>query len=196
MILRPHNKQVIAITGGIASGKSFVLECFAEYGFATFSSDVAAKQIMQNDKEVSGAIKAAFPEAWIEGQLDRALLVSVVFKDESRLATLEAILHPKIRELRKEFIANATSAVVCEIPLLFEMNLAHEFEFIIAVIAGYELQKQRALMRKNVTEERFYAILQRQVSDSYRIARSSYIIRTDSSKSATRKQVKAILGEK
>jgi dephospho-CoA kinase len=189
-----RTSKKIGLTGGIASGKSFVLECFAIAGLSTFSSDVAARQLLGSDLAVQREIALAFPEAVIEGVVDRNMLAEIVFKYEDRLEELESIMHPRIASMREQCIEAAAHHMVCETPLLFEKRLAAIFDVVISVIAGEELQKQRAMARNSVTAERFYAILCKQVSDSYRAQHSDFVIRTDCSKESTQQQIQVILG--
>jgi dephospho-CoA kinase len=131
----------VAITGGIAAGKSEALQAFARHGAATISSDEVVHRLLAEDAEVRDAIR----ERWGEEAVgDRARIGAIVFADRGELAWLEALLHPKTRAAMDRWLEEVDAAIaVAEIPLLYEAGGESRFDYVVVVTAANELREQR-----------------------------------------------------
>ena len=143
-------KSVIGLTGGIACGKSSVLEIFAKNGWEAISPDKLAGEILTSDKQVADLLlgrwgKAVFDE---RGIVDKRRIAEIVFTEARERSWLEGVLHPLIREAWREKIESTDQSLfVVEIPLLFENDLQSHFVRTISLFASRELQHQRLLER-------------------------------------------------
>src|SRR5436190_4311319 len=131
---------VIGITGGIATGKSTVAKMFAELGATVFSADEAARAVTSPASPALQEIARTFGPEFIQadGSLDRSALGYHVFHDPAARQKLEAITHPRIRELLRQHIDGALSAkpdavVAVEVPLLYEGDMQDWFDAVVVV---------------------------------------------------------------
>ena len=135
----------VALTGGIAAGKSEALRSFERHGAATISSDDVVHRLYREDEELQAAIRARWGErVFRDGEADRAEIGRVVFADRAELAWLEAELHPRVRAATDEWLAAQTADVaVAEIPLLFETGGQDRFDRVVVVTAPPEVRNER-----------------------------------------------------
>jgi dephospho-CoA kinase len=140
-------------------------------------------------------IEAAFPGTLLDGAVDRARLSKVLFEDESRLRTLERIVHPLVREERDKFMAAHAQAaiVVLDIPLLFETGGERVTDAVALVTAPEPVQSARVLARPGMTEEKFQVILAKQMPDSEKRRRAHFLIDTGFGFAHAERRVGAIL---
>jgi dephospho-CoA kinase len=131
----------VALTGGIAAGKSEALEAFARHGAATASSDAIVHELLAHDREVRDAIR----ERWGEDAVgDRARIASIVFGNAEELAWLEHLLHPRVVERQLEWLEHVTAPVaVIEIPLLFETGGEKRFDKVVVITAPRDVRDAR-----------------------------------------------------
>ena len=131
----------VAVTGGIAAGKSEALAAFARHGAATASSDAVVHDLLAHDEEVRAAIR----ERWGEDAVgDRARIGELVFADPGELAWLEQLLHPKTRAAVDAWLAEVDAPVAAvEIPLLYETGGESRFDRVVVVTAPGELRRER-----------------------------------------------------
>lgn len=135
----------VALTGGIAAGKSAALEAFARHGAATISSDEIVHQLYRDDTELQAALRGRWgDEVFADGEVDRAAIGRIVFADRDELAWLESELHPRVRAATADWLARQTADVaVAEIPLLFETGGESRFDKVVVVTAPAELRAER-----------------------------------------------------
>ena len=186
-------KKVIIITGGIASGKSYLLAVMDQLGYPTMKSDEVAKEIMSGSWFVD-KMKS------ILGKEDFNLKAEIE-ADPKVLDIVEDLIHPKMEPVRKRFIEEShkkNSIPVIEIPLFFEKNireklLNYDLE-VISAICGKDIQIQRARNRKTpISDTLLNLIISRQISDEERVARSKFVIYTSLKKSVVKKQLINVL---
>jgi dephospho-CoA kinase len=123
----------VAITGGIAAGKSEALAAFARHGAATASSDAVVHDLLAHDEEVRSAIRARWGDDAVG---DRARIGEVVFHDRDELAWLEQLLHPKTRAAVDDWLAHVDAPLaVVEVPLLYETGGETRFDKVVVVTA-------------------------------------------------------------
>jgi dephospho-CoA kinase len=135
----------VALTGGIAAGKSEALLAFARHGAATISSDALVHELYRDDEELKGALRERWGESvFADGEVDRAAVGRIVFADRDELAWLEAELHPRVRAATADWLARQTSGVaVAEIPLLFETGGESRFDKVVVITAPAEMRAAR-----------------------------------------------------
>ncbi len=169
---------IVALTGGIGSGKSTVGELFANQGALVVDSDLLAREVIERGTEGFEQVVAEFGDQILKnGEIDRALLGDIVFKDRAKLARLESITHPLIRKAFKNFVdkAPADSIVINQIPLLVESKSNYTFDAVITVSASEEIRKQR-LTKRGLSEAEIIRRMAAQASDSEREAISDFVI--------------------
>ena len=169
---------IVALTGGIGSGKSTVGEIFANLGALVVDSDQLARDVLVRGSEGFDQVVAEFGDEILKnGDIDRASLGEIVFNDRAKLAKLESITHPLIRKAFKEFVeqARADSIVINQIPLLVESKSNYTFDAVITVSAPIEIRKQRLAIR-GLSEAEIDRRIAAQTSDSEREAISDFVI--------------------
>jgi dephospho-CoA kinase len=185
----------IALTGSIGMGKSTVAAMFERAGVPLFDADAVVRSLQGPGGALVERIGERFPGTVANGLLDRDRLAAVALEDPEKLAELERIVHPAVRDARQAFIDKNRDApaVLFDIPLLFETNGAAEFDKVIVVSAPAEVQRSRVLGRAGMTAEKLDAILQRQMPDEEKRARADFVIDTSKDLSTTETQVRDIL---
>jgi dephospho-CoA kinase len=185
----------IALTGSIGMGKSTVAKMFERAGVPVFDADAVVRQLQSPGGALVERIGELFPGCVRSGTLDRDCLAEIVLADRQKLAALEAIVHPAVRDAREAFIiAHADSpALVFEIPLLFETGGEKQFDKAVVVSAASEVQLGRVLQRPGMTVEKLQSILARQMPDEEKRRRADFVIDTGTDLSTTESQVRDIL---
>ena len=191
---------VIGLTGSIAMGKSTVGAMLKEAGAPVFDSDEAVHRLYGG--AAAQQIEEAFPGVLVDGAVDRARLAERVIGDLPALACLEAIVHPKVAAARDEFLKSAAGQgrriAVADIPLLFESSAEKSLDLVVVVSAPEPVQKARALARKGMTEERFAAIVAKQMPDREKRRRAHFVIETncpfDRTRAATQGLLRSVAG--
>jgi len=185
----------LAITGSIGMGKSTVAKMFEAQGVPVFDADAVVRDLQANDAELIASIGERFPGTVHDGVLDRDALSRAVVGVPPKLQALEEIVHPRVQEARAHFIAanGNASALLFDIPLLFETGGEADFDKVIVVSAPAEIQRERVLARPGMTAEKLEAILARQWSDAEKRKRADFIVDTGAGLSTTQGQVSDIL---
>ncbi|MDB5739329.1 MAG: dephospho-CoA kinase [Alphaproteobacteria bacterium] len=173
-------------------GKSETAKLFAAEGVPVFDADAAIHALYAG--EAAPMLEAAFPGSTRGGAVDRAALAQVVMAQPGALQRLEDLMHPLVADLRTQFLAdNPVPVVVLDIPLLLETGLA--VDAVVVVTAPTDVQRARVLARPGMTEDRFAALLARQMSDMEKRAKAHYLVITDKGLDHAREQVKMILAD-
>ena len=185
----------LALTGSIGMGKSTVAAMFVEAGVPLFDADAAVHALQARGGRLVPVIEARFPGSTRDGAVDRAALSARVIGNPTKLAALEAIVHPAVQNERARFIAEHgdAPALLFDIPLLFEAGAAAAFDKVIVVSAPHALQRERVMARTGMSAAKLDSILARQMPDAEKRARADFIIDTSGSLAETRAQVYAIL---
>jgi dephospho-CoA kinase len=189
----------IALTGGIATGKSYVLDQFRKQGVPCLDADELAHGVTGAGTEASQAIAERFGKQMLDaaGAVDRKKLGPIVFADAAARRDLEMIVHPAVRRaidagLRAfELLDNPPFAVVA-IPLLYENKRETAFDRVIATVCGPEMQMER-LVARGLTEREASQRLAAQMPAEEKAARADFVIRTDGTTAETERQVDQIL---
>ncbi len=186
---------VLCLTGSLGMGKSVTAKMFADAGVPVHDSDAVVHALYEG--EAVPAIEAAFPGTTADGKVDRAKLAAVVINDKGALKRLEAIVHPLVGAARDKFLADAQSSgtpvVLLDMPLLFEIGGEARCNAVVVVSAPADMQRTRAFERPGMTEEKFAALVAKQVPDAEKRRRADFIVDTSVGFDHARAQVRDIL---
>ncbi len=186
----------IGLTGSIAMGKSEVARIFRDEGIPVFDSDAEVHRLYDS-AEGAALLSPLLPDAIIDGKVDRPALSRLVLGNPQQLEMLERIVHAEIARRRSVFLADAQQQghgiVVLDVPLLFETEGQKQLDSTVVVSAPQDLQRQRALERPGMTEEKLNAILERQMSDAEKRRLANYVIINDGTREELRKNTLATL---
>ena len=135
----------VALTGGIAAGKSEALHAFARHGAAVISTDDVVHRLYRDDEGLQASLRERWGErVFRDGEVDRAEIGRIVFADRAELAWLESELHPRVRAATDAWLAEQTADVaVAEIPLLYETGGEARFDKVVVVTAPLEAREAR-----------------------------------------------------
>ncbi|MEV7621037.1 dephospho-CoA kinase [Microbacterium sp. NPDC089321] len=190
---------LIALTGGIASGKSTVAARLAEHGATVIDADAIVREVQQPGGPVLEAIVAEFGRDVLtaDGALDRAALGARVFGDEAALQRLNAIVHPAVRaESHRRFAAalstDPASVVVYDVPLLVEARVDDPWDLIVVADAPADERVRRMVHLRGMDEDDASRRIGAQVSDEERRAIADVVIDTSGSMDDTLAQVDAL----
>ena len=188
---------VLGLTGSIGMGKSTTATLFAEAGVPVYDADAAVHGLYEG--EAVAAIEAAFPGTTAGGKVDRNRLSARVVHDSAAMKELEEIVHPMLGASRQKFLHDAERAgapvAVVDVPLLFETGGEKRVDAVVVVTTTAELQRERILSRPNMTEEKFAAILARQMPDAEKRKRAHFVVDTSHGLDPVRARIRDILTE-
>jgi dephospho-CoA kinase len=169
---------LVALTGGIGSGKSLAGEYLANLGATVVDADQLARSVVERGEPAFNELLARFGDLILkDGALDRSKLAEIIFTDPTAKAEVEAITHPRIREALDQIASGAghDEIVIYQIPLLVESKGAERFDRVITVSAPISLRKERAIARGMAGYD-FEKRLSHQATDLEREAIADYII--------------------
>jgi dephospho-CoA kinase len=187
---------LVALTGGIASGKSTIARRLSEHGAIVIDADQIVRDVQQPGSPVLTAIADEFGERMLrpDGSLDRAALGSAVFGDPDAVARLNAIVHPAVRtesarRFAEAFASDSAAVVVYDVPLLVEARVDDPWDLIVVAHAPAEVRKDRLVELRGMTETDAAARIASQVPDEARLAIADVVIETAGSVDDTLRQV-------
>ena len=195
----PERVRRIALTGGIATGKSHVRARFESLGVATIDADTLAREAVEPGSEGLAAVVARFGSGVLDpaGGLDRRKLASIVFTDTAARRDLEAIIHPFVRARSTAWFASLDPVrhafAIADIPLLYETGGDRDYEAVIVTACDPETQVRRVMARDTVTEGEARTRLAAQLPIAEKVNRADYVINTDGTFDETDRQVKDVL---
>lgn len=185
----------VALTGGIASGKSTVADMFGELGAVLIDTDIIAREVVQPGTRGLQDIVDAFGPGLLDtdGMLDRPAMRRLVFADDARRKQLEAILHPKIRqEAERQMQTRGGPYQIVIVPLLVESPLKDLVDRIVVVDCSEEIQLERLLARDSGTNDQARRMIAAQAGREERLALADDVIENDADIDDTRGQVAAL----
>lgn len=183
---------LVGLTGGIASGKSYVASLLGELGASTVDADEVAREVVVPGSTGLVQVVAAFGFEILlpSGELDRAKLGEIVFADPEKRIELERILHPLIKARTTQLISEQPSdIVVYAVPLLVEANVDYPFDTVITVEAGVENQVLRLMTSRQMSESDARSRIEAQTTSAKRVARANIVIDSSGPKEQTKLQV-------
>jgi dephospho-CoA kinase len=177
-----RDARAIAVTGGIASGKSEVTRRFEARGIEVLDADVIARALVEPGQPALAEIRARFGPGVIDasGRLDRRRLREQVFADATARRELEAILHPRVRDALRAGVSRASGAfVLLAIPLLVESGDYAWVDRVLVVDVPREVQRARVMRRDTVDRAGADAVIAAQATREARLARATDVIVND-----------------
>jgi dephospho-CoA kinase len=186
---------VLGLTGSMGMGKSTTAKFFAEAGVPVHDADAAVHRLYAG--AAVAPIEAAFPGVTGGGKVDRAKLSARIAGDPAALKKLEAIVHPLVRAAEQEFLAAAEKSgapvAVLDIPLLYETGGDSRCDAVVVVSAPAEMQRARVFERPGMTDEKYAALLARQMPDADKRRRADFVVDSSRGFAAAQAQVRDIL---
>ena len=173
---------LVGLTGNIAAGKSTVARQFTALGAALVDADQLAREAVRPHTPALEAIVSRWGRAVLspDGHLDRPVLRQLVFAHPEELEVLNGIVHPEVARLRDEALADARGrgerVVVCDVPLLFERDLAGDYDAVVLVDAPRELRLERLVHDRGLHESEAMAMIAAQMPAELKRARADHVI--------------------
>jgi dephospho-CoA kinase len=187
----------VALTGGVAAGKSTVSSVLRDLGAVVIDSDQLAREVVEPGTPGLEAVVAAFGPSVLaaDGRLDRAALGAVVFADEGRRRELEGILHPLIRRRAAalEAAAGDGKLVVHDIPLLVESGRAGTFDAVLVVDVPVETQVDRMVRERGWSETEARARVAAQARREERLAVATHVVENTGTRDDLRDRVTEVV---
>ncbi len=185
---------IVALTGGIGSGKTMVGEIFAELGALVVDSDQLAREVVERGSKGFDLIVTEFGDEILKnGDLDRAALASLIFKDPKKRAKLEEITHPLIRQSFAKVVSSAgsDSIIINQIPLLVESKHDYKFDHVITISVPEKIRTER-LIKRGLTLTQIEQRMKAQATDAEREVISDTVIVNDKSEQDLLAQVEKV----
>lgn len=174
-----NKKYIVGLTGGIGSGKSTVAEAFKRLGIRVIDADQASRAVVEPESKALSAIVNHFADQQllVDGQLNRAALREIIFKNPEQKVWLEELLHPLIGQWIAEQIKQPSTSpyIILESPLLFETDQHKSVNITLLIDLPPELQKLRASQRDAVSAEQIEAIINTQMSRESKVSLADVI---------------------
>lgn len=185
---------IVALTGGIGSGKSTVGQIFAQLGATVIDSDQLARDVMERGSIGFNEVVAKFGDEILKnGEIDRQILASLIFKDPAKRSELEQITHPLIRKAFAKVVSSASpdSIVINQIPLLVESSHDYKFDHVITVSASESIRSER-LIKRGLTNDQIKQRMGAQATDQMREAIADSVIVNEKNEQELTDQVEKI----
>lgn len=185
---------VLGVTGGIASGKSTVVDFFKEEGFPVVDGDIVARQVVEPETEGLRALEKAFGSAILQnnGSLDRKKLGTLIFHDETKRELLNETLDPFIRseiERQAKVAKQTSSLVIVDVPLLFEGHYETMMDEVAVVYVTPKIQLERLMKRNELPKSEALERINSQLSLDEKKKRADILFDNCQSQETTRQQV-------
>ena len=189
----------VGLTGGLASGKSFVGQALADLGCHLIQADEIGHQVLAREGEAFGPVVAEFGPAILapDGSIDRQRLAAEVFTRPERLAALTRLVHPPVIRRENELTARIAerepeAIVVVEAAVMIEAGSHTRFDKMILAVCAQEQQVERAMLRDRITREKALARIGRQMPLEEKLKFADYVIDTSGDKAETLRQVREV----
>ena len=186
---------ILGLTGSVGMGKSATAKMFAEEGVPVHDADAVVHRLYE--AEAVPLVEAAFPGTTSGGKVDREKLAKQVLGNDAAIMRLESIVHPLVAAARDRFLAEAersgNAVAVLDIPLLFETGGDARCDAVVVVSAPPDVQRSRTFERSGMTEQKFAAIVAKQLPDAEKRARADFVVDTSKGFDTARTQVRDIL---
>jgi dephospho-CoA kinase len=189
----------VGLTGGLASGKTFVAAVLEQLGCRVVSSDRLGHEAIRRDGESFARVIEEFGNGILgaDGEIDRSRLGKIVFSDEAKLKKLSSLVHPYVLKKQESIFAQITaqdsgSIVVCEAAIMIETGSYSRYDRIVVAVCPPELQVRRYCAREGVSMTDALARLALQIPIEEKRKYADYVIDTAGTKQETKRQVRAV----
>lgn len=189
----------IGMTGGIATGKSFVLGVLREMDCEVMDADQTAREVVEPGQPAFEEIVAHFGHEIVgeNGKLNRVKLGAIVFNDADQRENLNSIIHPKVFEAQARWMAevehrNPQAIVIIDAALMIETGSYRRFDKVVVVHCEPEIQLQRLMARNNLTQEEAMARISAQMPSAEKLKFADYAINTSQGYEDTRRQIESL----
>ncbi|MCC6164715.1 MAG: dephospho-CoA kinase [Acidobacteria bacterium] len=176
----------VGLTGGIATGKSYVTARLREYGLPVIDADQLARDAVAPASDGLRAVVGRFGPGVLDasGALDRSALGAIVFADRLARTDLEAIIHPEVRQRIEAWFEDLAAGgyrgpAIADIPLLFETGRTHQFDFLVVVACDPATQRKRLMARDGLSGEDADARLAAQWPIAKKVEAADRVVKTD-----------------
>jgi dephospho-CoA kinase len=186
---------IVGLTGSIGMGKSTVSQMFRQLGIPVFDADAAVHELQGPNGLLLPEIEKHFPGTTTAQGVDRQKLAALVLREPAALAKLEALVHPRVADMRRAFLRRyrARRMVVLDVPLLFEKKGWRSVDLVVVVSAPRWMQRRRVLARKSMSGRRFQDILNLQTPDHVKRRAADVVIETGRQRNETRAAVRRLI---
>lgn len=171
---------IVGLTGGIGSGKSTVAKIFDQIGIPIYQSDIAAKNLMNQNLQLKQSIIDLFgAESYVDGILNRRYIANIVFNNPDILTKLNQLVHPLVFEDFDNWyqkIATNVPYIIKEAALLIETKVHQKLDYLIVVTAPKQLKIERVMTRDKITEAQVLERMKNQQTESYYREHASFLI--------------------
>jgi dephospho-CoA kinase len=192
----------IGLTGGIATGKSYVLSLLQGFGCEVMDADIVAHQVIEPGRPAFAEIVDCFGAIVLDstGNIDRARLGAIVFSDQNQLAKLNSIVHPRVFAAQERWFAevearDSQAIVVVDAALMIETLSFRRYDKVIVVHCREDIQLQRLMARNKFSREEAVARISAQMASAEKLKYADYAIDTSNGFEETRKQVDSLYSE-
>jgi dephospho-CoA kinase len=189
----------VGLTGGIATGKTYVLSVLGELGCEALDADLTAREVVQPGRPAFDEIVAHFGREILgpDGALDRTKLGAIVFADAGKRETLNSIVHPKVYEAQAHWLAeierrNPDAIAIIDAALLIETGSYRRFDRLIVVYCEPQTQLERLMARNHLSREEAMARIASQMPSAEKLKYADYSVDTSLGFDDTRRQVEAV----
>jgi dephospho-CoA kinase len=189
----------VGLTGGIATGKSYIVSLLRELGCEVIDADAVAHQVIEPEQPAYDDIVAHFGREVLsaDGRIDRAKLGAIVFADKAQREELNAIVHPRVFEAQAEWFAeverrNPDAIAVVDAALMIETGSYRRFDKLVVVHCDPQLQIERLMARNNLSREQAMARISAQMPSAEKLKYADYAVDTSKGFEDTRRQVEAL----
>jgi dephospho-CoA kinase len=171
----------VGLTGGIGSGKSVVARIFENLGIPVYYADQAAKALYTKDPELKKAVIAHFgDEAFVDGELNRKYISSIIFTSPEKLELLNSLVHPAtLKDAEKWLSAQTSPYAIKEAALIFESGSHRDLDLVIGVFAPSSLRVKRVMARDHISEEEIRRRMDNQIEDRIKMKLCDFMITND-----------------
>jgi dephospho-CoA kinase len=188
----------IALTGGIATGKTYVSTKFREAGVPVADADLLSREVVAPGSAGLAAVRKRFGPDSVrsDGTMDRVRIGHLIFRDRRARQDLEAIIHPAVQRAIDEFFSKLpkrTPLAAADIPLLFETGRQALFDAVVVVACPREMQIARVMERDKLSKEDADRRLAAQLPIDEKVEKATHVIRTDRSFAETDAQIKQLI---
>ena len=173
--------KIIAITGSIGCGKTYISDMIKSLGYIVFDADKEVRKFYKN-KNFLSIIEKNFPDVFKKGIFNKKELRELVFNNKDELKKLENIIHPLLKQKLKEKVrknCKNTDFIFIDAALIFEMNWDKYCDYIILADVDKEIQKRRVMIRDNISQKDFEKIIKNQTDNEIKKQKSDFIINTE-----------------